>query len=154
MVNRLGIIENVFLYAIAKGRSRHLSDIAKVLHNLGVGVECKRLCRVLAEESVSRIERINPGVIRFYENRAMGRAETIEEIFCYTDEIIDPLLDIISANQSKTFRKLTRSEAKYICRAMFLFVDRPFVESDPIAGTEEHIKIIADNLERLLMSKN
>ena len=150
LVNRLGAIENVFLYAIAKARSRHLKEIAIHLKALGTQIECGEFCSALADESIQRIRKVNPAVIRFYERRAIARAASLDEVYCYTDEIIDPLLDLIDTNETQSFRKLSRSEAKYVCRAMFLFVDRPFVEGDPIAGTDEHRRLIVESLSRLL----
>ncbi|MEY2681193.1 MAG: hypothetical protein RL661_1424 [Pseudomonadota bacterium] len=154
LVNRLGAIENVFLYAIAKARSRHLNEIAIHLKGLGKQIECKEFCAVLAEESIRRIRKINPAVIRFYEKRAMARAASLNEVYCYTDEIIAPLLELIHSNETGTFRKLSQAEAKYVCRSMFVFVDRPFVEGDHIAGTEEHKSLIIENISRLLATNS
>lgn len=150
LINRLGAIENVFLYAIAKARTNHIKEIAIHMKALGTQIECKDFCSALAEESIRRIRKVNPAVIRFYERRAMTRAASLDEVCCYTDEIIDPLMDLIDANETRSFRKLSRSEAKYVCRAMFVFVDRPFVEGDPIAGTKEHKRMIVENLRRML----
>ena len=150
LVNRLGAIENVFLYAIAKARTGHIKEIANKLKSLGVKATCREVSETIANESILRIKKVNPAVIRFYEKRALARAGSPAEVYCYTDEIIDPLLDLIDINKTQSFRKLSRCEAKYVCRAMFLFVDRPFVEDDPIAGTEEHKRLIVENLSRLL----
>jgi len=150
LIKRLGAIENVFLYAIAKARSRHLNEIAIQLKGLGTQVDCKEFCVALAKESIHRIRKINPAVIRFYEKKAMTRAASLDEVFCYTDEIIEPLMGLIDANETQSFRKLSRSEAKYVCRSMFVFVDRPFVEGDPMAGTKAHEIMIIENLLRML----
>ena len=150
LINRLGAIENVFLYAIAKARTKHLNDIYAHLKGLGSNVTCKEFSEVLAYESIRRIKKINPAVIRFYEKRALARADKHSEVYCYTDEIVEPLLDIISSNKSQSFRSIDKDEARYVARAIFLFVDRPFVEDDPMAGTDEHKRIIVTNISRLL----
>ena len=150
LVNRLGAIENVFLYAIAKARTKHIREIAHKLKSLGEKATCREFSELIANESIVRIKKVNPAIIRFYEKRALARAGSPAEVYCYTDEIIDPLLECIETNESRSFRNIDRTEARYICRAMFLFVDRPFVEGDPIAGTEEHKRVIVENLSRLL----
>ncbi len=152
LVNRLGAIENVFLYAIAKARTKHLKEIAHKLKSLGENATCREFSETIANESIVRIKKINPAIIRFYEKRALARAGSPADVYCYTDEIIDPLLECIETNKSRSFKHIDRTEAKYICRAMFLFVDRPFIEGDQIAGTEEHKRFIVENLSRLLGS--
>lgn len=153
LVNRLGAIENVFLYAIAKARTRHIKEISHKLKSLGVEATCRQFSETIANESIVRIQKVNPAVIKFYEKRAFARTGSPAEVYCYTDEIIDPLLECIAFNETGSFRHIDRTEARYICRAMFLFVDRPFVEGDPIAGTDEHRRLIVENLSRLLASR-
>jgi hypothetical protein len=45
---------------------------------------------------------------------------------------------------------MTKEEATLIIRNLSLFVERPFIEGNPIAGTEEHRRIAVDTFIRLL----
>lgn len=150
LVKRLGKIDSVFIYAIALGRSKQISEIEKKLDALDPHVEPKQFVEALTDLAFKGIEKVNPGVIRYYENRALNRSGNLAAVYSYTDEIIDPLLRLIGSNQSGKFRKIDRNEARYICRAMFLFIERPYVEGDQIAGTSAHRKIVIDNISRLL----
>lgn len=152
LVNRLGAIENVFLYAIAKARSKHIQSVFSALSEQTKNSDPVEFARILAETSFRLIERVNPSVMQFYEKRALFRSNSIASVHCYTDEVIDPLLRLIELNESKKFRTLSRHEAKYICRAIFLFVERPYIEADPLAGTEEHKRVVIENVSRLLTS--
>lgn len=150
LVKRLGKIDSVFLYAIALGRSKQISEIEKKLDALDSDVEPKQFVEALTDLAFKGIEKVNPGVIRYYENRALNRSGNLAAVYSYTEEIIDPLLRLIGSNRSGKFRKIDRNEARYICRAMFLFIERPYVEDDQIAGTSAHRKIVIDNITRLL----
>lgn len=150
LIKRLGKIENVFLYAIALGRGRQISKIERCLQELGPYVTPREFAETLADLAFRGIEKVNPAVIRYYESRAFRRSEDLAQVFAYTEEILNPLLRLIELNQSGCFRKLDRTEAKYICRAIFLFIERPYAENDPIAGKESHRQMVIDNISRLL----
>lgn len=152
LINRLGAVENVFLYAIAKARSKHVAQVFQQLSATAQNSDPEMFVRRLVEVAFELIEKVNPSVIQFYERRALLRANNIASVHCYTDEAIDPLMRLIESNQSQQFRSFGIVEAKYICRAIFLFVERPFAEGDPIAGTEEHKRIVIENVSRMLAS--
>lgn len=148
----MGKIENVFLYVIAMGRSRHIRQIEQRLLELNSQIEPRDFVEALVDLSFKGIEKVNPAVIRYYEKKAMDRSGNLANVYSYTDEIIDPLLRIIQKNQSGKFRSINRSEAKYICRAIFLFIERPYAEEDLIAGSETHRQLVIDNISRMISS--
>lgn len=154
LVKRLGKIENVFLYVITLQRSRELQKIAQELGRLEPDVDPRRFVETLADLAFKRIEKVNPSVIRYYEKRALARADDLAAVYSYTEEIVDPLLQLIEANQAGKFRNLDRNEASYICRAMFLFIERPYVERNPIAGTDIHRRMVVENIARLLAANH
>lgn len=150
LVKRLGKIDNVFLYAIALGRSRHIRQIEQNLLHLDSSIGPKEFVETLVDLSFKGIKRVNPAVIRYYEKRALERTGNLGDVYSYTEEIIEPLLRVIEKNQSGKFKSLNLIEAKYICRAIFLFIERPFAEQDPIAGTEAHRQLVIENISRLI----
>lgn len=139
LINRLGAVENVFLYAIAKNRSKQLERVACALIALGIETDPRQFAKTIVDESFRLIEKVNPSVMQFYEKRALARSNSIASVHCYTDEIIEPLLRLIESNQGNTFRALSRPEARYVCRSIFLFVERPYLEGDPIAGDRKSV---------------
>lgn len=150
LVKRLGKIENIFLYAIAKLRSKKIQSVVAKLHEYDVNSDARSIVEAFVPLAFEEIKHTNPPVIRYYENRAVKRADEWSHVFAYTDEIIEPLRSIISQNRSGTFRTIEDHELPYVARAFFLFIERPFVEGDPIAGTELHRQMAVDALLRLI----
>lgn len=150
LVQRLGKIENIFLYAIAKLRTKKMQTISAKLCDCDPQSNVRQIVEVFVQLAFEEIQLTNPSVIKYYEKRAMLRAETWSDILAYTNEVIDPLRTVITQNRSGTFRSIPEYELPYICRSMFLFIERPFVEGDPIAGTAFHKELAVDNLVRLL----
>jgi hypothetical protein len=72
------------------------------------------------------------------------------DYFTYMDSMVEPYLVAASQNNTGTFRVLSTSEASLLIRQIFILVERPFIEGNPIAGTEEHRRIAIDMIIRLL----
>ena len=68
----------------------------------------------------------------------------------FGDVLVGPFLRAAHRDQTNTFRKMPEDELKFIARTMFIFIERPFVDLDSLAGTEEHRRIALDNFLRLL----
>jgi len=154
LVKRLGKIENVFLYAIALGRSRQIAKINAELVGLGPNAEPKEILEKFVDLAFKGIQRVNPAVIRYYEKRAFNRCSNLADVYGYTEEIVDPLLQLIESNLTGKFRRLNYCEAKYVCRVIFLFIERPFVEGDPIAGTMAHRQMVVHNISQILSAED
>lgn len=150
LIKRIGKIENIFLYVIALGRSKHLKEIADELLAMDPDASPRQFVERLTDLSFAKIQKVNPSVIRYFEKRAVIRAENLATVYSYTEEILAPLLALNTVNQTGAFRRLDEDEARYICRAFFLFIERPFVEGDPMAGTTHHKTIVVENIVRLL----
>lgn len=103
----------------------------------------------LVDGSFAAIKQVNPLIIRFYEERVtkFSRQENPHE---FGDVLVGPFLRAAHRDQTNTFRKMPEDELKFIARTMFIFIERPFVDLDSLAGTEEHRRIALDNFLRLL----
>lgn len=154
LVQRLGKVENVFLYTIAYGREKHIKDCCIQAEAFDVNKTASEFAEYMVNLSIDAINNIvGPSIIRYYENRALGRVSTLGDIHSYTDEIIPTLMKVIEKNKSGTFRELSSYEAKYVARAIFLFIERPFAENDPLAGSTEHRSMASCQVASLLSSK-
>ena len=144
LINRLGKIENIFLYAITKERSRHINAIGEALEQLDPDVTVHELVQKFVDLGFSSINKVSPRIMKYYEKRVSLRAENVSDVFLYAEEMIPHLNRILAKNRSKTFRLLSESEKPYVARAIFLFLERPFAEGNPFAGTPEH-RVMAVN---------
>lgn len=150
LIKRLGAIENIFLFTITVARSKKLHKFAQEMHGLGADAGVKAVAEKIVDRGFVEISRVGLSVIRYYEKRAFKRLSDPTKVFAYTSEMVAPLLELIESDKTGTFRKLTHNEAVYVCRAIFMFVERPFVENDPMAGTEAHRAMAIENICALL----
>lgn len=150
LVQRLGKVENIFLHAIAYGRTRKIQEASDICESFDPNKTAEDFAEFVVSFSLDEIPKVGPSIIRYYESRAMGRTQNVGDLHAYTDEIVPALLKVIERDQSGTFRQISPYEAKYLARAIFLFVERPFAESDPMAGTEQHRQMAVAQISALL----
>lgn len=147
LVQRLGKIENIFLHAIAYQRTQLLKDVTELIDATGPNLTAEECAKIMVSFA---FDNMKPLIMRYYESRALGRTQNVDDIYAYTDEIVPAMLKVIERNTTGTFRKITPYEAKYVARAAFVFLERPFVESDPFAGTDLHRKMAIEQISALL----
>ncbi len=151
LVQRLGKVENVFLHAIAYGRERHLNAVCTQAEAFGGDVTASEFAEFLVEAGLHGMKNVvGPSVMRYYESRALGRVNSLADIHAYTDETVPTLMKLIAQDKTGTFREMSPFEAKYVARSLFHILERPFIESDPSAGTEEHRSMAARHIASLL----
>lgn len=148
--NHLGTIENVFIWAIEQLKKQKLKGIIDVMENSDENLTVDELCKLIADAYFEMVGEINPKIIQFFNQLALKRAKKVSEILVYPDIFSDVIYRLSRRNKSGTIRELTPEEAKWVSRSMVLFNRRPFIEEDPVAGTEEHRRIAIDNMIRLL----
>jgi hypothetical protein len=146
---RLSSIENVFLWAVKKGREKHFANFINILEQFDANLPLRTLVENLTESSFAAMSKVNPKVIRFYEDRLLKKNGHVPDFYGYVDLMVKPYIECAKRNQTGTFRLISEDEARLIIRASAALTERPFVDGNPIAGTSEHRKITIDNLARL-----
>jgi hypothetical protein len=150
LVRRLSSIENVFLWAAKKGRDKKFEEIALAIVQIDEDVSIEPFAGDIVDEIFSSIQKINPAVMRFFESRYTKMNGLTHDYFSYTDCLVEPYLEACSKNKTNTFRKLSKNEAALLLKQLCFLVERPFMEDNPIAGTEEHRKVTKEAIIRLL----
>jgi hypothetical protein len=150
LVRRLSSIENVFLWAAKKGRDKKFEEIALAIVQIDADVRIEPFAGDIVDEIFSSIQKINPAVMRFFESRYTKMNGLTHDYFSYTDCLVEPYLEACSKNKTNTFRKLSKNEAALLLKQLCFLVERPFMEDNPIAGTEEHRKVTKEAIIRLL----
>jgi hypothetical protein len=149
LLNRLESVENVFLWAIEKQRDQHIQSIVKIIEAFDLDRPIQELAEVLADKTLVTLKEVNPKVIQFIESRLIKRDQFSAQYFHYFDPIALALLKHSKKNTTHTFRKFTAMEARLVLRSFVMIVERPFVEEDPIAGSNQHRKIVIGSFVRL-----
>lgn len=150
LVQRLGKVENIFLHAIAYGRTQKFKELTDLVDAIGPDQTVEEFAKLVVSFALDNIPKVGPSIMRYYESRALGRTQNVSDVHAYTDELVLPLLKVIERNTSGTFRKITPYEAKWVSRACFIFLERPFVENDPFSGTEQHRQMAITQISALL----
>ncbi len=149
LLNRLESVENVFLWVIEKQRDEHIQSVVKIIEAFDRDKPIQELAELLAEKTFVIIKDVNPKVIQFVEGRLIKRDQFSSKYFHYIDPIAEALFKNSKINTSSTFRVVTENEARLMCRSFVMVVERPFVEEDAIAGSNEHRKIAIESFVRL-----
>jgi AcrR family transcriptional regulator len=150
LVRRLGSVENVFLWAIKKGRDTLLNELALRIARFDSNASIQQFSVDIVDTAFTKIQKVNPKVMRFFENRITKRDGLPADYFSYWDYFVEPFLESAQRNTTDTFRQMTKDEATLIIRHLCILVERPFIEDNPIAGTTEHRRIAIESLTRLL----
>jgi hypothetical protein len=150
LVRRLGSIDNVFLWAIKKGRDKKLHEFASIVTQFDANVSIHAFAENVVDTAFTDIQQINPAVMRFFENRFTKINGLPHDYFNYMDLLVESYLVAASKNETDTFRALSTNEASLLIRQICLVIERPFMEGNPISGTQEHRRIAIDMMVRLL----
>jgi hypothetical protein len=150
LVRRLGSIDNVFLWAIKKGRDKKLHEFASIVTQFDANTSIHAFAENVVDTAFTDIQQINPAVMRFFENRFTKINGLPHDYFNYMDLLVESYLVAASKNETDTFRALSTNEASLLIRQICLVIERPFMEGNPISGTQEHRKIAIDMMVRLL----
>jgi hypothetical protein len=150
LVRRLGSIENVFLWAIKKGRDTLLNELALRIARFDSNASIQQFSVDMVDSAFTKIQKVNPKVMRFFENRITKRDGLPADYFSYWDCFVEPFLESAQRNTTDTFRQMTKVEATLVIRHLCILVERPFIEDNPIAGTAEHRRIAIESITRLL----
>jgi hypothetical protein len=150
LVRRLSSVENVFLWSIKNARDKKFKEIALDITQFDTNASIKDFAKDMTTKAFVGAQQVNPKIMRFFEIRITKRYGLTEDYFSYLDCLVEPYLSAVQKNKTDTFRQLSRNEAALLLRQLCMMTERPFLEDSPIAGTEEHRKIVIDAIIRLL----
>ncbi len=136
LVRRLSSVENVFLWAAKKSRDQKFQEMAISITQFDADTSIHTFAENMVDTAISGIQSVNPVVMRFFENRFTKINGLPLDYFAYMDSLVEPYLMAASKNRTDTFRVLSTSEASLLIRMICLTMERPFMEGNPIAGTQ------------------
>jgi len=150
LVRRLSSVENVFLWAIKQARERKFEELVLDIAHFDSNITINEFAEKMVEKGFEGTQKVNPKVMRYFENRITRRDGLTADYFAYLDCFVEPYLAAASKNKTDTFRQMPKYEAVLLIRQLCLLLERPFVEGNPIAGTDEHRRITQEAIVRLL----
>lgn len=147
---RLGSIENVFLWAIERGREKNYENFAHIIKEFNPSRTIRELIEQIIDVAFEAMKGVNPKVIRFFEDRLLKKNGYEQNFYNYVDVLARAYIESADKNQSSTFKIISESEAILIFRSSLAFAERPFVDENPMAGSDDHRRIAIDSLVRML----
>jgi hypothetical protein len=147
---RLGSVEDVFFWAIQKGRETKLNAYINTMEQFDTQLPIQVFLEKFVDIAFDSMNIVTTKVMRYYDHRLTLKHGLSADYFNYIDVLIEPYLELSQKNETNTFRVLSLEEARFIFQCGLALLERPFANEDPIAGTEQHRKIAVDNLIRLL----
>ena len=150
LTKRLGPVENVFLWAIAKGRDIKANQAANMIAQFDPQLSVHDFIEAFVDDGFSHINATTTKVMQFYDQRFTKTYGLTPDYFDWIFILVDPYVELCKRNQTNTFIAPSKDEARMMFRAIHAVLERPFASDDPIAGTAEHRRIVIDTLTRLL----
>ena len=150
LTKRLGPIENVFLWAIAKGRNIKANQTAEMIAQVDSQVTVHDFVKAFVDTCFGFINATTSKVIKFHDQRYTRTHGLTTEYFDWINIFVEPYVELCQRNQTNTFKVPSNDEARFMFKAIHAIVERPFATDDPIAGTEEHRSIAIEAIIRLL----
>ena len=147
---RLGSVEDVFFWAIQKGREIKLNDYAEAVSQFDPKLSVRDFVESFVAKSFSFIGIVGAPVMRFYDERFTKKYGLTTDYFDYTNVVADAYFEMHTRNETNTFRILSLEEIRLIFKASLSLLERPFAAEDPIAGTEEHHRIAVTAITGML----
>jgi hypothetical protein len=147
---RLGSVENIFFWAIQKGREIKFNEVAKDMDQFDPQLTVQEFVEIFVDKGFSGINVVTPSVMRFYDQRFTKKNGLGTNYFDYVDVLVEPYQRLCQKNVSNTFRIISQDEARLIFKAILMLIERPFANKDPIMGTAEHRRIAVEAVTRML----
>ena len=151
---RLGSIEDVFFWAIQKGREVNLNSFIKEMEQFDSKSTAYQFVETFVDKAFAKINFATAAVVKFHDKKLVRKYGVIKELFEYVDILTTPYLALCRRNETNTFRELSPDEARMIFRSILMLIEKPFTLDDPIAGSEEHRRIAITAITGMLVKQS
>ncbi|MBU3627953.1 hypothetical protein [Polynucleobacter sp. AP-Reno-20A-A9] len=149
LTKRLTSIEKVFLWAIKKAQQKKLEEMSQLIEDFDPSQPLEILMGELVDMAINNIQKVNPLVIRFYDER-IHKAGNLHNFHHLSDPLVPAFFNAMKRDRTNTFRPMSEDELKLILRTTSVFIERPIVENESFVGTNEHRRLALKNMLRLL----
>jgi hypothetical protein len=147
---RLGPIENVFLWALARGRDFKANQTANMIAQFDPQLTIHDFVEALVNTGFSLINSTSAKVIKFHDQKFTKTYGLTPDYFDWINVFVEPYVELCQRNQTNTFKVVSKDEARFMFKAIHAVLERPFATDDPLAGTAEHRHIVVEMLTRFM----
>ncbi|MCM0036794.1 MAG: TetR/AcrR family transcriptional regulator [Burkholderiaceae bacterium] len=148
--NRLGAVENVFFWALARGRDFKANQTVNIIAQFDPQLTIHDFVETFVDHCFGGINSVTAKVIKYHDQKFTKAYGLTPDYFDWINIFVEPYVELCQRNQTNTFKVVSNDEARFMFKAIHAVVERPFATDDPIAGTAEHRRIAIEALIRLL----
>ena len=146
-------LDQVFIKIFLKKRLDIFLDLADEINKFPKNKSCEELCKILVNKSFERANKLKIKVLQYIFKIMLTKSEEPEKINLIIDVLIEPLIECRKRNKTNSFREIENDEMRLLLRSLQAFIRSPFLENQPIAGTNHHKELTLSLCLRLLSKK-
>lgn len=136
--------DNVFLELFTKKRREAILVLANVIDSHDANSDVRTLVTNLADIGIGAWSSKHPMILRLLVRLTFKDTKEPERFHMPLDGLIPLCLAVQKRDQTNTFRLMRAEEMALQIRALQLAIRSPFIEGDPIAGTEQHRQFVIE----------
>jgi len=144
-------LENIYIYIFLIRRRKGMENIAHLISQHASDQPLRILMSHLVKSSIGDISRPPRKILRYVIHHYLKIAKVKTLINNEMDSLIPLWINICAQDKTNTFHNFNINELTLRIHAIHSIVWSPFLEDDPIAGTDEHVEM-ATNLAMQLFS--
>ena len=146
-------LDQVFINLFLKKRLDIFLEIADEINKFPKNKSSEELCKNLVNKSFENTNKLKIKMIQYLFKIMLTKSKEPEKINLIIDVLIEPLIQCRKRNKTDSFREIDEQEMHLILRALQASIRTPFLENQPIAGTNHHKELTLSLCLRLLSKK-
>lgn len=153
IINRVQRVENAYLIVVREYRKTLEQDLLNVTLSFAPNQTSEDLVAQLIDCYLLNKKATNMDLMRFFESRVIKNAKSINPVIGRFEFLAPFLANLSQNNTSGTFRLLNKEESKFICRAMYVLLEQPFINDSLFAGSKSHRDMASAGLLALMRAR-
>ena len=146
----LSKVEDVFILLILRRRKKHFGKLVNMIDDFDSEQPLRALLETMVDASFVEYNRMNPRSFALIFKMIIKSTKSPLAFDQEMNMLVEPLIAAQKRDQTNTFRAMAADDLLMLLQACFALIRRPFLEINPVAGTQQHRALTVDALERLL----
>ncbi len=146
----LSKVEDIFILLILRRRRKHFGKLVNMIDGFDSEQPLRALLEKMVDASFVEYNRMNPRSFALIFKMIIKSTKSPLAFDQEMNMLVEPLISAQKRDQTNTFRAMAADDLLMLLQACFALIRRPFLEINPVAGTQQHRALTVDALERLL----
>lgn len=146
----LSKVEDIFILLILRRRKKHFAKLVNMIDDFDSEQPLRDLLEKMVDASFVEYNRMNPRSFALIFKMIIKSTKSPLAFDQEMNMLVEPLIAARKRDKTNTIRAVAADDLLMLLQACFALIRRPFLEVNPVAGTEQHRALTVDALERLL----